>query len=131
MGRLLTCGRLSAVILAAGAALALAGSAAAGDPAHGKAVFSQQCGVCHSAAKGGPNIVGPALFGVVGRQAGSLKGYSYSSAMKAAGFAWSTDKLHDYAMGPANVVPGNHMPYAGLKNPAQLDDLVAYLATLK
>ncbi len=132
MDRLLSRGRLfAAATLAAGAALAAAGPAAAGDPVHGKAVFSQQCGVCHSAAKGGPTIVGPGLYGVIGRTAGTLKGYSYSSAMKSAGFAWSADKLHDYAAAPSNVVPGNHMPYAGLKNPAQLDDLLAYLSTLK
>jgi cytochrome c len=131
MDRFLSPGQLAAAaILAAGLALAAQQPAKAGDAGHGKAVFSQQCGVCHSAAKGGPAIVGPTLFGVVGRQAGSVKGYSYSSAMKAAGFAWSSDKLHEYVAAPSNVVPGNHMPYAGLKNPAQLDDLLAYLATL-
>jgi cytochrome c len=131
MDRFLTSGRLAAVaILATGLVLAAQHPAMAGDAAHGKAVFTQQCGVCHSAAKGGGAIVGPSLFGVVGRQAGSVKGFNYSSAMKAAGFAWSADKLHAYVAAPSNVVPGNHMPYAGLKNPAQLDDLLAYLATL-
>lgn len=128
MARLLTCGRLIAALLSGAI---LAGPAAAGDAARGKTVFSQQCGVCHSAAKGSPTLVGPGLWGVVGRPAGSLSGFSYSSAMKKAGFAWSEDKLHEYVTAPANVVPGNHMPYAGLKNPAQLDDLIAYLATLK
>jgi cytochrome c len=131
MDRFLTPRRLVLACLAAGLALSTACPAAAGDPARGKAVFSQQCGVCHSPAKGAPTLVGPGLFGVVGRPAGSLKGYSYSSAMKAAGFAWSSDKLHEYVAAPSNVVPGNHMPYAGLKNPAQLDDLLAYLETLK
>ena len=131
MDRFLTSPRLAAAaILAAGLALAASEPAAAGDAAHGKAVFTQQCGVCHSAAKGGPAIVGPTLFGVVGRPAGSVKGFGYSSAMKAAGFSWSAEKLHEYVAAPSNVVPGNHMPYAGLKNPAQLDDLLAYLATL-
>ena len=129
MARLLTCGLPIAAALLASAALT--GNAVAGDAAHGKAIFSQQCGVCHSAAKGGPTLVGPVLYGVVGRPAGSVGGYSYSSAMRSAGFTWSTDKMHAYVAAPSNVVPGNHMPYAGLKNPAQLDDLVAYLDTLK
>jgi cytochrome c len=129
MARLLNRRRQISAILLASAMLAT--NAWAGDPAHGKSVFTQQCGVCHSAAKGGPTIVGPNLYGVVGRQAGSLGGFNYSSAMKKAGFAWSTDKLHDYVTAPANVVPGNHMPYAGLKNPTQLDDLLAYLSSLK
>jgi cytochrome c len=129
MDRVLARGRLLAAALTAGALIA--GPAAAGDPAHGKAVFTQQCGTCHSAARGGPNIVGPDLYGVVGRTAGTLKGFSYSPAMKAAGFSWSTEKLSAYVTAPASLLPGNHMPYAGLKNPAQLDDLLAYLTSLK
>jgi cytochrome c len=130
MARILIGGPLLAAIAAA-AALALPGLAAAADPGHGKAIFAQQCSACHSAAKGGPNLVGPDLFGVVGRTAGTLKGFSYSSAMKGAGFSWSADKLGAYLAAPSSVVPGNHMPYAGLKNPAQLNDLLAYLASLK
>ena len=131
MARFLIRGPLLAAALTAAAALSPPGLASAADPAHGKAVFAQQCGACHSAAKGGPNLVGPDLYGVVGRTAGTLRGFSYSSAMKAAGFPWSADKLGAYLAAPSSVVPGNHMPYAGLKNPAQLDDLVAYLASLK
>ncbi|MFI4933940.1 MAG: c-type cytochrome [Caulobacterales bacterium] len=108
-----------------------ASPAMAGDPVHGKAVFSQQCAVCHSSARGGPTILGPTLFGVVGRPAGSVKGYTYSAAMKAVGGAWSAERLHDYLPAPSKMVPGNKMPYGGLKNPAQLDDLIAYLSTLK
>jgi cytochrome c len=102
----------------------------AADAGHGKSVFSQQCGVCHSAAKGGPSSVGPGLYGVADRPAGSVKGFNYSSAMKSAGFSWSPDRLHDYIVSPASVVPGNHMPYPGLKNASQLEDLLAYLESL-
>jgi cytochrome c len=123
-------GRLAAALsLAAGLAVAL--PAAAGDPAHGKGVFAAQCSMCHSSARGGPTILGPTLFGVVGRQSASVVGYNYSPAMKGAGFAWSDDKLRTYLAAPTKMLPGIKMTYGGVKNPAQLDDLMAYLDTLK
>jgi cytochrome c len=111
--------------------LATASPAAAGDAGKGKSLFEDECSLCHSATSGGGTIVGPTLFGVVGRKAGSVADFNYSPAMKAAGFDWSEERLHDWVFGPAKVVPNNKMPYGGLKNPKQLDDLVAYLATLK
>jgi cytochrome c len=117
------------LIVAAG--IILAGPATAGDPGHGKSVFASQCGVCHSSARNGPTILGPTLFGVIGRPAASVKGFVYSSGMKAAGFTWGDDRLRAYLPSPRNLVPGTKMSYAGLKNPAQLDDLIAYLDTLK
>jgi len=129
MGRLLAPAWAGAFIAAS--ALLAASVAVAGDPGHGKSVFNQQCSICHTATKGGPTLVGPNLYGVSGRQAGSLAGYSYSPAMKGAGFAWTDDKLHAWVQSPPAVVPGNKMPYGGLKNPTQVDDLVAYLSSLK
>jgi cytochrome c len=123
--------RFAPAVLIATGALIISSGADAGDPSHGKGVFGQQCGLCHTATKGGPTLVGPNLYGLVGRQAGSLPGYSYSPAMKAAGFTWDDDKLHAYLASPKSVVPSNKMPYGGLKNAGQLDDLVAYLASLK
>jgi len=131
MGRLLKRARLPIAVMADAGAVMVCAAANAGDPGHGKAVFNQQCGICHTATHGGPTLIGPNLFGVVGRKAGSLPGYSYSPAMRAAGFAWNADKLHAWVGGPASVVPGNKMPFGGLKNPTQVDDLVAYLSTLK
>jgi cytochrome c len=87
--------------------------------------------MCHSNARGGPTILGPTLYGVVGRQAGSVAGFAYSSGMKSSGITWSNDKLTAYLPAPRAMVPGTKMSFAGLKNPAQLDDLVAYLDTLK
>jgi cytochrome c len=87
--------------------------------------------MCHTATRGGPTILGPNLFGVVGRKAGTLSGYAYSPGMKAAGFTWTDQQLHDYLPAPRAMVPGTKMGYGGLKNPAQLDDLVAYLDTMK
>ena len=112
-------------------ALAGAGDAQAADPGHGRAVFASQCGVCHSDARNGPAVVGPPLYGVVGRPAGSVSGFNYSPAMRAAGFAWTPDRLQAYLPGPRDYLPGVRMAYPGLKNPAQLDDLIAYLRTLK
>jgi cytochrome c len=94
-------------------------------------VFSQMCSVCHSANRNGPTLIGPPLFGVVGRPAAGVRGYAYSPAMKAAGFAWSDAQLHTYLQGPAKMLPGVRMPFAGVKNPTQLDDLIAYLDSLK
>jgi cytochrome c len=111
--------------------MAAAPSAWAGDPVKGKQVFSQMCGVCHSAAKGGAAMIGPPLYGVVDRPAASIKGFSYSTAMKTSGLTWSDAELHTYLPAPAKTVPGTKMTFAGLKNPVQVDDVVAYLDTLK
>jgi cytochrome c len=111
--------------------LAAAAPARAGDPVKGKQVFSQMCAVCHSAAKGGGAMIGPPLYGVVDRPAASIKGFSYSTAMKTSGLTWSDAELHTYLPAPAKTVPGTKMTFAGLKNPVQVDDVVAYLDTLK
>ena len=114
------------------AAGALAASpAAAGDPAKGRSVFASQCGVCHSNARDGAVILGPPLYGVIGRRAGSIGGFAYSATMKTAGFAWTPDRLRAYLPAPRDYLPGVRMSYPGLKNPSQLDDLIAYLSTLK
>lgn len=113
------------------AAMLAASSALAGDPGKGKSVFAQQCAMCHTATKGGPTILGPNLYGVVGRRAGSVAGYSYSPHMKAANWAWTDDKLEAYLPAPRDMVPGTKMGYGGLKDPTKLGDLVAYLDTQK
>lgn len=114
-----------------GMVMATAAPAAAGDAAAGKTVFSSQCAMCHTATKGGPTILGPNLFGIVGRKSAIAPNFAYSAGMKASGITWSTDQLKAYLPAPAKLVPGTKMAFAGVKNPAQLDDLVAYLATLK
>ena len=118
-----------ALTLAAG--LLFAQPAAAGDAGKGKGVFNAQCGICHTANKGGPAILGPNLWGVVGRKAGSVPGYNYTSGMKAAGFTWTDEKLEAYLPAPRAMVPGTKMTYGGLHDPAKLADLIAYLNTLK
>jgi cytochrome c len=103
---------------------------AAGNAATGAALLNR-CGLCHSATKGGGNKIGPNLFGVVGRKAGTYPGFSYSAAMKKAGIVWTPAKLDAYLAAPQEIVPGNSMPFAGIANAPQRADLVAYLVTLK
>ncbi|HEX3430373.1 MAG TPA: cytochrome c family protein [Rhizomicrobium sp.] len=103
---------------------------AAGNAGAGVGLFSR-CAICHSNSKGGPNKLGPNLFGVVGRKAGTYPGFSYSAAMQHAGFAWTAAKLNDYLANPQKVVPGNDMPFAGIPDAGQRAHIVAYLATLK
>ncbi len=119
------------LMLAAGAAAFVATAAqAAGDAAAGKQVFTQ-CAICHSNAKGAPAKIGPNLFGVVGRKAGTFPGFNYSPAMKNSGITWTEDKIAAYANDPQKTVPGNRMPFAGLHNDKKAADVAAYLATLK
>jgi cytochrome c len=95
----------------------------------GAVVFKAQCGVCHSVAQG-KNMIGPSLFGVIGRPAGQSPGFMYSSANRASRLTWDPPTLDRYLASPQDVVPKTIMPYAGLKDDAQRADLIAYLATL-
>lgn len=131
MVRLLKAALAIGVMLPVAASLAATPAGATEDPRHGKAVFASQCSLCHSDARDGPVVVGPPLYGVVGRPAGSVSGFSYSSVMKTAGFVWTPDRLRSYLPAPRDYLPGVKMTYAGLKNPGQLEDLIAYLKTLK
>ena len=113
------------------ACLSSGGALAATDATHGAKLFKSRCGACHSAKQGGPAIMGPTLYGVVGRPAASVPGFSYSKAMKASGITWSDDKLTAYLPAPQTLVHGTKMAFAGLKQPGDVADVVAYLDTLK
>lgn len=120
--------------LATGIMLATAAWAAgppAGNAAAGQVVFKQQCAACHAVTPNAGPGVGPRLFGVVNRRAGAVPGYAYSPAMKASGLTWNARQLRLFLDNPAKTVKGNKMPYAGLHDPAKLDNVIAYLATLK
>jgi len=112
------------------AAAFMAQTAVAGDPVQGKAVFKTTCAVCHSDVAG-KNGIGPSLFVVVGRKAGSEPGFKYSPAMTKAGIVWTAENLDAFAASPKAVVSGTSMPFGGLKDAAKRADLVAYLGTLK
>jgi cytochrome c len=115
---------------AVAASLAATAAHAGGDAAKGQSLFVR-CAVCHTAQQGAPNRIGPNLFRVVGRKAGTVAGYSYSSAMTRSGIVWGADTLPHYLMGPSGVVPGTKMTFAGLSSQQQADDMAAYLASLK
>jgi cytochrome c len=120
---------LRTTVMALGVVMA-AGAAQAGDAVKGKAVF-QRCAICHRVDKDGGNGLGPNLFGIVGRKAGTEAGFNYSAGMKNSGIVWTTDKLTAYVAHPSAVVPGNKMAFAGITDAGQQGDVVAYLVTLK
>ena len=100
---------------------------AAADVEHGKALF-QTCVACHTERS---DAVGPSLKGVVGRKSGALEDFRYSNAMKRANLVWDDDNLRAYIQDPQAKVKGNRMPYGGLTDPKDVDDIVAYLKVLK
>jgi len=100
-----------------------------GNAAAGEKVFAQ-CKACHVKDKG-VNRVGPSLFGVVGRKAGTVPGYTYSAANKNSGVTWTPATLYSYLENPRKFMPGTKMAFAGIKNPQQRADLIAYLSTFK
>jgi cytochrome c len=118
-------------VMTVGLALAaLSSSARAADPAAGKSVFNSYCLICHS-VQPGKNMVGPSLFGVVGRKTGSVPGFHYSPANQGANLTWDAATLDKYLQSPRTVIPGTTMTYGGLKDDTKRADLIAYLATLK
>lgn len=91
-----------------------------------KQAFNNSCRTCHS-VKEGDNRLGPNLNQIVGRKAGSLPNYNYSSSMKEAGFVWDQDKLTRFMVKPDEVVSGNKMqPYGGI-SADEAAKVVAYL----
>ena len=121
-------GRLA--LATAAVAFVATAAQASGDAKAGADVF-KRCAICHTDTKGGPNKIGPNLFGVIGRKAGTYAGFNYSAAMKNSGITWTDDKIEAYVQHPQQVVPGNKMPFGGLSSAKQADDLAAYLDTLK
>jgi cytochrome c len=95
----------------------------------GKAVFRQTCGICHDAAPD-RNRVGPSLFGVVGRKAGSVPGFHYSEANRNSHLSWDPTALDRYLENPRGVIPGTLMFFPGLKDAQKRQDVIAYLETL-
>ena len=101
---------------------------AATEPASEQQAFNNACRTCH-VTRDGDNRLGPNLHKVMGRKAGSLPNYSYSSAMKEADFTWDEAKLDRFIASPDEIVPGNKMkPYGGLANKEDRAKIVAFLA---
>jgi len=90
--------------------------------------FNNACRTCHM-VKEGDNRLGPNLYKIIGRKAGALPDYNYSSAMKEAGFVWDEDKLGRFIANPDEIVPGNSMkPYGGLASRDDRAKIIAFLA---
>ncbi len=116
-----------AAIAALAAAPGAAQAAQAADAAHGKQVFAT-CAACHSDK---PDAIGPSLRGVFGRKSGSLDDFRYSNAMMRANLTWNEDNLRAYLKDPQAKVPGNRMPFGGLRDEKDIDDVIAYLKTYR
>ena len=94
--------------------------------AEGAKVF-KQCLACHSIAEGGKNKIGPALWGVLGRQAGSLPDYKYSKAMAAHGKKWTFEEMNGFLLKPKDWIKGTKMSYAGLKKEKDRAAVILYM----
>jgi len=92
--------------------------------------IAKQCQACHNFAKGGPNLVGPNLYGVVDRPRASHPGFNYSAAMKGKGGNWNYDELDKFLTDPRGYISGTAMTFAGIKNDQQRADVIDFLHTL-
>lgn len=100
-------------------------SATNGDPAAGKIIFLQ-CAACHS-LEPDENKTGPSLAGLFGRKAGTVEDFNYSEANQNSGIVWDEETLRKYLPDPQKLVPGTKMAFPGLKDPKQVEDVIAYL----
>ena len=120
-----------ATVLAAFVVTGALGSAAAqeGNAEEGAEVF-KKCRACHDVGPDAKNKVGPLLNGILGRKAGTIDGFAYSDANKAAGakgLVWTDDVMLKYLENPLSYMPGTKMAFAGLKDAQDRKDLIAYL----
>lgn len=90
----------------------------------------QVCMTCHDLQQGGPDRIGPNLWGVVGRDIAARPAFAYSPAMQAQPGAWTYERLFEYLAAPARAIPGNRMAFAGLRAPDDRAAVIRYLATL-
>ncbi len=96
------------------------------DAVKGEQVF-KKCAACHNADPGGANALGPALHGVMGRPIASHAGFAYSDALKGVGGNWSWDNMSAWLANPKKFAPGNKMTFAGLSNPEERANVIAFL----
>ena len=114
----------SAIVAAALAAAIMVGPAGAEEK--GEKAFKKYCGACHTVDEG-KNRVGPSLAGIIGRRAGTVPGFSYSSANKASGVEWTPEILKKYLENPRQFMPGTKMVFAGIKKGEERAEVIEYL----
>tara|TARA_Y100000590_G_scaffold267959_1_gene300916 strand:- start:198 stop:719 length:522 start_codon:yes stop_codon:yes gene_type:complete len=99
---------------------------ASANASEGEKVF-KKCASCHSISKGGKNKIGPALWGVIGRQVGTVAEYKYSKSLIAYGKKWSFEEMNGFLIKPKEWIPGTKMAFAGLKNEKDRASLILYM----
>lgn len=122
----------SAPAPAAAAVAPIADRLKTADAKAGAALMSQKCAMCHDWSAGGPNKIGPNLHDVVGRVPGTKAGFAYSAGMidKGKGGAWDAARIDEFITSPKDVVSGTKMTFAGLSDPADRANVIAYLQSL-
>jgi cytochrome c len=98
----------------------------AADLSNGEAKFAV-CRSCHTTAQGAEDMIGPNLWGIFGRKAGSEPGFSYSDDLKNAGWTWDADRINTWITNPRAVLPNTKMTFAGLTDPTDRRDVIAFL----
>lgn len=124
-------GRKAIAALALVLGVAGAAEAQEGNPEEGAEVF-KKCRACHDVGAGAKNKVGPILNDIIGRKAGTIEGFAYSEANKAAGakgLEWTEEVMFKYLENPLTFMPGTKMAFAGLKDAQDRKDVIAYLKT--